>query len=121
MLEKGQLARIVQFLVPRQDLCGKREAGRLGRSTDKGVGHRLDRPAVPRTQNGRKLAPLEDRGQKVGQKRHTEAPMTASGNHVAIPGKRHRMMMAMIMQATNGRDPVRMVFSEISGAIPLMT
>ena len=121
MLEECQLACVIQFFEPRQDLGCQRHSCCFGRRGDKGICHRLDRASVPCSENGGKLAPFENRGQKIRQKRHTDAPMTASGNQVAIPGKRHRMMMAMIMQATKGKDPVRMVLSEISGAIPLIT
>ena len=47
--------------------------------------------------------------------------ITAVGSHVAMPGKMHRMTMATTMQATKGREPFRIVFSEMSGAMPLMT
>ena len=48
-------------------------------------------------------------------------PMRASGNQVAMLGNKQRRMMAMTMHATNGREPIKIVFRGICGAIPFIT
>ena len=66
-----------------------------------------------------------DAGQEVAQNGdgwpHIASPITAVGSQVASPGKTVRITIASTMQSTKGSDPVRMVRSEMSGAMPLMT
>jgi hypothetical protein len=72
----------------------------------------------------RPLAALKQAGKQILQVRdaaHTAGPISVSGSHVARPGNRQSRTIASTMHATNGSDPTRMVRSEISGAMPLMT
>ena len=49
------------------------------------------------------------------------APITAFGDHLAMPGTTHKWAMSATIQTTGKRAPRSIALREMSGASPLMT